>query len=147
MAAIPQILAAFLAFSALCSALPLQPCPCILPHMTRTNAIGSGFPALKGLTCIAHSTNPVTQTLGIIDRPDSSTRPSVPVVAAAAVANATNSAQEQSSWNSGLTSTVVFGCIASILGMLAIWATMWLGRRQTSFTARNSTLSIPTRIM
>ncbi len=145
MATVLQILAAFLALSALYSALPLQPCPCILPHVTGTTASDTGFPALGGSTWIAHSTNPVTQTLGIIYRPDSSTKPSVP--AAAAAAAAISSAQEQSSWNSGVTSTVVFGCIASILGILAIWATIWLGRRQTSFTARNSTLSIPTRTL
>lgn len=141
MATVLQILAAFLALSALYSALPLQPCPCILPHVTGTTASDTGFPALGGSTWIAHSTNPVTQTLGIIYRPDSSTKPSVPAAAA------TSSAQEQSSWNSGVTSTVVFGCIASILGILAIWATIWLGRRQTSFTASNSTLSIPMRTL
>ena len=38
--------------------------------------------------------------------------------------------QQNSQWGPGGVSTVVFGCIASILGMLAIWATIWLGHRQ-----------------
>lgn len=41
-----------------------------------------------------------------------------------------SSAQQNSQWGPGGISTVVFGCIASILGMLAIWATIWLGHRQ-----------------
>ena len=40
--------------------------------------------------------------------------------------------QQNSQWGPGGISTVVFGCIASILGMLAIWATIWLGHRQFS---------------
>ena len=40
--------------------------------------------------------------------------------------------QQSSQWGPDGISTVVFGCIASILGMLAIWATFWLGHRQFS---------------
>ena len=43
-----------------------------------------------------------------------------------------SSVQQNSQWGPGGISTVVFGCIASILGMLAIWATIWLGHRQSS---------------
>ena len=39
--------------------------------------------------------------------------------------------QQNSQWSPEGISTVVFGCIASILGMLAIWATFWLGHRQS----------------
>ena len=35
-------------------------------------------------------------------------------------------------WSPDGISTVIFGCIASILGVLAIWATFWLGHRQLS---------------
>ncbi len=40
--------------------------------------------------------------------------------------------QQNSQWGPDGISTIVFGCIASILGMLAIWATIWLGHRQFS---------------
>ena len=43
-----------------------------------------------------------------------------------------SSVQQNSQWGPGGISTVVFGCIASILGMLAIWATIRLGHRQSS---------------
>ena len=36
----------------------------------------------------------------------------------------------QSQWNPGDIGTLVFGCIASVLGLLALWATFWLGRRR-----------------
>ena len=38
--------------------------------------------------------------------------------------------QQNPQWSPDGISTVVFGCIASILGVLAIWATFWLGHRQ-----------------
>ena len=40
--------------------------------------------------------------------------------------------QQNPQWSPDGISTVVFGCIASILGVLAIWATFWLGHRQFS---------------
>ena len=36
----------------------------------------------------------------------------------------------QSQWSPGDIGTLVFGCIASVLGVLALWATFWLGRRR-----------------
>ncbi len=34
----------------------------------------------------------------------------------------------KSQWGPGDISTLVFGCIASVLGVLTLWATFWLGR-------------------
>ncbi|KAF6228544.1 hypothetical protein HO173_011846 [Letharia columbiana] len=36
----------------------------------------------------------------------------------------------KSQWSPGDISTLVFGCIASVLGVLTLWATFWLGRRR-----------------
>lgn len=33
-------------------------------------------------------------------------------------------------WGPSDISTLVFGCIASVLGVLTLWATFWLGRRR-----------------
>lgn len=44
--------------------------------------------------------------------------------------DSSSSVQQNSQWGIDGISTVVFGCIGSILGMLAIWATLWLGNRQ-----------------
>lgn len=37
--------------------------------------------------------------------------------------------RSQSQWSRGDISTVLFGCIASVLGVLTLWVTFWLGRR------------------
>ena len=50
--------------------------------------------------------------------------------------------QQNSQWGPGGISTVVFGCVASILGMLAIWATIWLGHRQFSSNSMPRPLSL-----
>lgn len=136
MVAILQILAISLALAALYSALPVRPVLGICPHMVSMSASGINFPAPTSSECTVQGTGLATQTLGLIARTNPSTPPSI---APTTTTNAGTSAQEQSSWNSGVISTVVFGCIASILGVLAIWATIWLGRRQTSSAARNST--------
>lgn len=39
----------------------------------------------------------------------------------------------QARWGLNDISTVVFGCVASILGVLALLMTIWLGRRRASF--------------
>ena len=46
--------------------------------------------------------------------------------------------QQNSQWGPGGISTVVFGCIAAILGILAIWATIWLGHRQFNSNSMRS---------
>ena len=56
-----------------------------------------------------------------------------------------SSVQQNSQWGPGGISTVVFGCIASILGMLAVWATIWLGRRQFSSNSMPLPLSLLTK--
>lgn len=53
-----------------------------------------------------------------------------------------SSVLQNSQWGPGGISTVVFGCIASILGMLAIWATIWLGHRQFSSNSMPRPLSL-----
>ncbi|KAF6219503.1 hypothetical protein HO133_003971 [Letharia lupina] len=39
-------------------------------------------------------------------------------------------------WSAGDISTIVFGCIASILGVLALYLTLWLGRRGPGYLTR-----------
>ena len=58
---------------------------------------------------------------------------------------ASSSVQQNSQWGPGGIGTVVFGCIASILGMLTIWATIWLGRRQFSSNSMPLPLSLLTK--
>ena len=53
-----------------------------------------------------------------------------------------SSAQQNSQWSPGGISTVVFGCIASILGMLASWATIWLGNRHFNSNSMPRPLSL-----
>lgn len=43
----------------------------------------------------------------------------------------------KSQWAPGDISTLLFGCIASILGVLTLWATFWLGRRHALRVVRN----------
>ncbi len=47
-----------------------------------------------------------------------------------------SSTPSQPQWNPGDISTVVFGCIASILGVFALYLTLWLGRRNPGCPAR-----------
>lgn len=47
-----------------------------------------------------------------------------------------SSTPSQPQWSPGDISTVVFGCIASILGVLALYLTLWLGRRSPGCSAR-----------
>ncbi len=146
MVATLQLIANLLALAAVCSAFPIQsisappiqPVSSIFPYTIGTTVSGISFSAPTRSHPVAYSTDRATQALGLTARTNPSIQPSM---APATPANATTSTQDQSSWNSGVISTVVFGCIASILGVLAIWATMWLGRRQISLAARNSTLS------
>ena len=44
--------------------------------------------------------------------------------------------ESQPQWSPGDIGTVVFGCIASILGVLALYLTLWLGRRGPGVPAR-----------
>ena len=39
--------------------------------------------------------------------------------------------QQTPQWGPNDISTIVFGCIASILGVVALWVTFWLGRRRS----------------
>lgn len=41
----------------------------------------------------------------------------------------------QSQWGPGEIGTLVFGCIASVLGILTLWATLWLSCRRASRAA------------
>lgn len=43
----------------------------------------------------------------------------------------------QSQWSPGDIGTLVFGCIASVLGTLTLWVTFWLGRRHTLRVSEN----------
>ena len=43
----------------------------------------------------------------------------------------------QSQWSPGDIGTLVFGCIASVLGILTLWTTFWLGRRYTLRVSEN----------
>ena len=54
--------------------------------------------------------------------------------------------QQNPQWSPDGISTVVFGCIASILGMLAIWATLWLGQRQFNSSSMSPTLLLLLRL-
>ena len=54
--------------------------------------------------------------------------------------------QQNSQWGPDGISTVVFGCIASILGTLAIWATFWLGHRQFSSRSMSQPRSLQLRL-
>lgn len=45
-------------------------------------------------------------------------------------------------WSPGDISTIVFGCIASILGVLALYLTLWLGRRGPGYLARHGMCSM-----
>ena len=47
-----------------------------------------------------------------------------------------SSTPSQPQWSPGDISTVIFGCIASILGVLALYLTLWLGRRGPGCSAR-----------
>lgn len=49
--------------------------------------------------------------------------------------------QQQSQWSIGDIGTVVFGCIASILGAVAVLLTIWLGRRHNGLLGRHGTCS------
>ena len=46
--------------------------------------------------------------------------------------------QDQSGWSPGDVATVVFGCIASVLGVLTLWAMFWLGRQRVYYPEGNS---------
>ncbi len=41
--------------------------------------------------------------------------------------------QSQSAWSPSDVGTVVFGCIGSVLGILTLWLTFWLGRQRFRF--------------
>ena len=47
-------------------------------------------------------------------------------------------------WGPDDIGTIVFGCLASVLGVFTIWATFWLGRRGALRTGGNG-VYIPTR--
>ena len=44
--------------------------------------------------------------------------------------NSASHFQNQSGWSPGDVGTVLFGCIGSVLGILTLWLTLWLGRQR-----------------
>ena len=48
----------------------------------------------------------------------------------------------QSQWSPVDISTVLFGCIASVLGVLTLWVTFWLGRRSFVRVVGNGMYSV-----
>ena len=47
--------------------------------------------------------------------------------------NSVSKFQIQSAWSPSDVGTVVFGCIGSVLGILTLWLTFWLGRQRFEF--------------
>ncbi len=76
-----------------------------------------------------------------------STYRSVPATSAAATTSTPTSYHlpTQSGWSPSDIGTIVFGCIASILGALALWLTTWLGHRLAERQAENCTFSLISR--
>jgi hypothetical protein len=50
-------------------------------------------------------------------------------------ASTSDSQQHHPGWNPSDVGTMLFGCIASILGVLTLWLTVWLNRRRLRYTA------------
>ena len=48
--------------------------------------------------------------------------------------NSAFKSQNQSGWSAGDVGTVLFGCIGSVLGVLTLWMTFWLGRQRFKLT-------------
>ena len=63
--------------------------------------------------------------------------PSVPRITAAY-----NYGYQQSIWTTSDICTVLFGCIASVLGVLTLWATIWLGRQRVEYCLQKGRLII-----
>lgn len=47
----------------------------------------------------------------------------------------------ESQWGPGDIGTLVFGCIASVLAVLTLWATFWLGRQRATSVGENGVCS------
>lgn len=140
MAAILQVLAVLLAVAALQSALPIRPAANLAAQGDEMPASESHAPAKAGHEAtIHHISSAMVPTLAS-RLAALSVQPSINGTGAAA--HVTTRPHQQSAWNSGLISTMVFGCIASILGILAIWATVWLGLQQIKCITRKS-ISFP----
>ncbi|KAL2042589.1 hypothetical protein N7G274_004348 [Stereocaulon virgatum] len=50
-------------------------------------------------------------------------------------ATSTSDSQQHSGWSPSDIGTMLFGCIASILGVVTLWLTVWLNRRRLRYTA------------
>ena len=47
--------------------------------------------------------------------------------------NSASKSESQHGWSPGDVGTILFGCIGSLLGVLTLWLTFWLGRQRFRF--------------
>lgn len=93
------------------------------------------------LANLAASTAPQETTmLHVINRmmPDNTTQtPEPPPTSNASSSTITSlNFQQGSQWGPSGIGTVVFGCVASVLGILALWMMFWLGQREPAHAVR-----------
>ena len=104
---------------------PLPSPTLITAPITTLSSISTPIP-------MPHSNGTIAASAPATTKPTSSTLMIAPpgYTMASSPPNSASELQNQSRWSPSDVGTVVFGCIGSILGILTLWLTFWLGRQR-----------------
>ncbi len=109
-----------------------------LPSPTLITAPITTLSFISTLVPTPHSNGTIATSVPATTKPTSSTLMIAPpgYATASSSPNSASEPQSQSRWSPSDVGTVVFGCIGSILGILTLWLTLWLGRQRFKLIIR-----------
>ena len=104
---------------------PPLPSPTLIKPITTLSSISTPVP-------MPHSNGTIATSVPATTKPTSSTPMIAPpgYTMASSSPNSASEPQSQPRWSPSDVGTIVFGCIGSILGILTLWLTFWLGRQR-----------------